>query len=155
MNFHLFRAASATVFAFAALCLLGPPAAFAQASLPSKLVVGVYNRTYLVQAFYRSPAWAAKMQALMEERNKAAGGTDLDAVDRLDKELANAQALAQKQLAGEAPLKNILDALKGQWAAIAQETRVDLIVSEPVYAGPGAAFVDVTPAMVKHLTAKN
>ena len=155
MKFHPPRAVLALALAVAALPLVAPPAAFAQASVPSKLVVGVYNRTYLVQAFYRSPAWAAKMKRLAEERNAAAAASKLDEVDRLDKELADAQALAQKQLAGEASLKNILDPLKPQWAAIAQETGVDLIVQEPVYAGPGAAFVDVTPAIVKRLLAKN
>jgi len=149
------RLALSSALALAALGLLAPPAAFGQASVPSKLVVGVFNRTYLVQAFYRSPAWAAKMTSLAEARNAAAAASKLDEVDRLDKELAGAQALAQKQLAGEAPLKNILDQLQPQWAAIAQETGVDLIVPEPVYAGPGAAFVDVTPAIVKRLMAKN
>ncbi len=150
MNHHLFRAAFAPAAALFVLCLAGFPQARAQ-DIEKKVTVGVFSRAYLVQAFYRSDAWKTKMQSLVEQRNQAAAASDVSAVDRLDKQLSDAQTLAQRQLSGAAPLTNIYDALKDQWAAIAKEAGVDVIVEPPLYVTPGSVLTDVTPVMVKHL----
>lgn len=86
---------------------------------------------------------------MSEERNKAAAASDNATVDRIDRELADLQTLAQRQLAGDASLKNIFDLLKGDWPAIAKETGVDIIVDAPLYQGPTVRVIDVTPAVVK------
>ncbi len=150
MKHHLVRAAFASAVALFVFCLAGLPQAHAQ-GVEKKVTVGVFSRAYLVQAFYRSDAWKTKMQSLGEQRNQAAAASDVAAVDRLDKQLSDAQTLAQRQLSGTAPLTNIYDALKDQWAAIAKEAGVDVIVEPPLYVTPGSVLSDVTTVMVKHL----
>jgi hypothetical protein len=151
MKLHTFRAASVSAVALLALSLFCSPGARAQGGVEKRLTVGIFSRAYLVQAFYRSEAWKAKMQSLAVQRNQAAAASDISTVDRVDKELNDAQTLAQRQLAGTAPLTNIYDVLKDQWAAIAQEAGVDIIVEPPLYITPGSALIDVTPVIVKHL----
>jgi hypothetical protein len=153
MNIRYSRTAAVCASALTVCLLLAPPAARAQSGVERKLTVGVFNRMILVQAFYRSDAWKAKVQELMNARNAAAVASDLLKVDQLDRELADMQTLAQRQAAGEAPLKNIYDALKSSWPAIAKEANVDIIVESPVYLVPGSVLVDVTPVMIKRLKA--
>ncbi|HTX65028.1 MAG TPA: hypothetical protein VMD31_04600 [Opitutaceae bacterium] len=138
--------------AVVAACLLSMPAvARAQSDVERKVTVGIFNRAYLVQTFYRSAAWKAKLTELVAARNDAAVAGDSVKTDAIDKQLADMQSLAQRQLAGAAPLTNIYDALKGEWAAIAREAKVDIIVEPPLYVVPGSVLTDVTPVMIKHL----
>ena len=155
MHLYPFRAASVCAVAAVIVGLCCPPAVRAQSDVARKLTVGIFNRTYLVQAYYRSEAWKAKVLELITARNDAATTSNLAKVDQIDKELANLQTLAQRQLTGDAPLTNIMDVLKDKWPAIAQEAGVDVIVAQPIYAAPGAALVDVTAAMVRHFPKKN
>jgi hypothetical protein len=148
---HRFRTAAVCAAALTALLFCAPPPARAQSNVESRLTVGIFSRSFLVQTFYRSNVWKKKMQDLMSARNEAAVASDSLKVDRIDRELANMQSLAQRQLTGDAPLTNIYDALKNDWPAIATEAKVDIIVEPPVYLTPGATLVDVTPVMVKHL----
>jgi hypothetical protein len=151
MQIHLSRPAAACTAALAAFLFCAPPAARAQSGVETKLTVGIFSRSFLVQSFYRSEAWKSKMQELMTTRNAAAVNSDSLKVDQIDRQLAEAQTLAQRQLAGEAPLTNIFDLLKSAWPAIAREAKVDIIVEPPLYVNPGSALVDVTPIMVRHL----
>jgi Skp family chaperone for outer membrane proteins len=148
---HRFRAAALGAAALIACLACLPPAARAQSGVEKKLTVGVFNRVYVVQTYYRSGAWRAKLQELMNARNAAAISSDSLKVEQLDKQLAALQTLAQEQLAGTAPLTNIYDALKGEWPAIAREANVDVIVEPPLYLVPGSVLVDVTSTVVKHL----
>jgi len=142
-------AAALLMFSFASA-----PAARAQAAPDTKVTIGVFSRTMVVQVYYRSEIWRAKVQAMGEERNKAASAGDNATVDRIDRELTVLQALAQRQLAGEASLKNIYDVVRSDWPAIAQETGVDIIVEAPLYQGPTIRVTDVTPAIVKRFGVK-
>jgi hypothetical protein len=126
----------------------------AQSAAESKVTVGIFSRTTVVQVFYRSAIWKAKMQAKLDEQNKAVTGGDAAKADQIDRELTAMQALAQKQLTGDAPLKNILDELKEDWPAIAKEAGVDLIIEAPLYQATGARVIDVTPSIVKRLMAR-
>ena len=146
--------ATAIAATFIALLFALPPAARAQPAPDAKVTIGIFSRTMVVQVYYRSEIWRAKVQAMGEERNKAASAGDNATVDRIDRELTALQALAQRQLAGEASLKNIYDVVKSDWPAIAQETGVDIIVEAPLYQGPTIRVTDVTPAIVKRFSAK-
>ena len=130
------------------------PAIRAQPAPEPKVTIGIFSRTMVVQVYYRSEVWKAKVQAMSDERNKAAAAGDNATVDRIDQQLATLQSLAQKQLAGEASLKNIYDVVKADWPAIAQETGVDIIVEAPLYQGPATRVSDVTPAIVKRFGLK-
>jgi hypothetical protein len=139
---------------FVALLFASPPAARAQSAPDAKVTIGIFSRTMVVQIYYRSEIWKAKVRAMSEDRNTAAASGDNATVDRIDRELTALQALAQKQLAGEASLKNIYDVVKADWPAIAQETGVDIIVEAPLYQGPTTRVTDVTPAIVKRFALK-
>lgn len=151
MQIHLSRTAAACLTASVAFLFCAPPAVRAQSGVESKLTVGVFSRAYLVQSFYRSEAWKKKMQELISARNEAAVNSDSLKVDQIDRELADMQTLAQRQLSGAAPLTNIYELLKAAWPAIAKEAKVDVIVEPPLYLVPGSALVDVTPIMVRYL----
>jgi hypothetical protein len=140
---------------FMAFFFASAPAARAQPGPDSKVTIGIFSRTMVVQVYYRSEIWKAKVQAMSDERNKAATNGDTVTIDRIERELTALQALAQKQLAGEASLKNIYDVVKADWPAIAHEAGVDIIVEAPLYQGPTTRVIDVTPAIVKRFVKKN
>ena len=153
MKSYTFQA-TAIAATFIALLFALPPAARAQPAPDAKVTIGIFSRTMVVQVYYRSELWKAKVQAMSDERNKAASAGDNANVDRIDRELTALQALAQRQLAGEASLKNIYDVVKSDWPAIAQETGVDIIVEAPLYQGSTIRVTDVTPAIVKRFGVK-
>jgi len=154
MKLNLFPATSISAIAFMLFIFGLAVPARAQFGPETKLTVGVFSRAPVVQAFYRSAIWNAKLQAMLDERNKAVAGGDGEKLDAIDKQLNAMQALAQQQLAGEASLKNILDPLAAEWAAIAKEADVDIIVERPIYLASGSGVTDVTPFIVKRLTAR-
>lgn len=154
MKLSLFPAASVGVVALVGLLFGSPPPARAQSGAEAKLTVGVFSRAVVVQVFYRSEVWKARMQAMVEEQNKAVTAGDATKADQIDRELNAMQARAQKQLAGDAPLTNIYDLLQPEWAAIAREAGVDMIVETPLYQATGARVVDVTPFIVKRFPVK-
>ncbi len=148
----IFRFRTAAAGAVVVASLFFPAAGLrAQTGADTQLTVGIFSRTYVVQAFYRSAAWKNRMVKLVQERNDAAIAGDTAKVDKIDQELGNIQTLARQQAAGEAPLTNIFEALKDEWPAIAQEAKVDIIIDPPVYLKPGSALVDVTSYIVNHL----
>lgn len=140
------------VAAFAVLPWSLAVPASAQPAPITELKVGTFNRAYVVRAYYSSNAWKRKLQDMMNRRNQAAIAGSTDTVDRLDHEMRAMQALAQRQLSGDAPLTNIYEALKSDWPAIAKEAGVDVIVASPLYLAPGAVLQDVTPAIIRHLS---
>lgn len=154
MKPHPSPAALACAAAVVGLLSCTLPWARAQSGAESKVTVGIFSRTTVVQVFYRSAIWKAKMQAKLDEENKAVAAGDATKADQIDRERAAMQALAQKQLTGDAPLKNILDELKEDWPAIAKEAGVDIIVEAPLYHATGARVVDVTPSIVKRFVAR-
>ncbi|HUJ43052.1 MAG TPA: hypothetical protein VLW52_05530 [Opitutaceae bacterium] len=154
MQTHSFPTAFARALSVGALLVGFLPGIRAESGVEFKVTVGVFSRAPVVEAYYRSAAWKARMQAKIQEGNQAAVAGDGTKADQIDREINAMQALAQKQLTGEAPLKNILDLLSADWPAIAKEAGVDMIVETPLYQAMGARVVDVTPAIVKRLQAK-
>jgi hypothetical protein len=153
MKLHFFQT-TAVAAAFIAFLFASLTAARAQPAPEAGVTVGIFSRTMVAQVYYRSEVWKAKVKAMSDERNRAAAAGDSATVDRIERELTTLQALAQRQLAGEASLKNIYDVVKADWPAIAQEAGVDIIVESPLYQGPTIRVIDVTPAIVKRFGAK-
>ena len=154
MQPHSFPTALGRTLSVASLLAGLLPCLRAESGVESKVTVGIFSRATVVQVFYRSEVWKAKVQAKIQEGNQAAVAGDAAKADQIDRELNAMQALAQKQLTGEAPLKNILDLLKDDWPAIAKEAGVDIIIEAPLYQATGARVVDVTPAILKRFAAK-
>lgn len=152
MKYPCRRAVILWTTAFVVLPFALPVPTFAQSGPITELKVGTFSRAYVVRAYYNSNAWRKKLQDMMNRRNQAALASDTDTVDRLDNEMRSMQALAQRQLSGDAPLTNIYEALKSEWPAIAKEAGVDVIVASPLYLAPGAVLQDVTPVIIRHLS---
>jgi hypothetical protein len=130
--------------------ITGAPAA----SVSAGVRVGTFQRGSLIMAFYRSASWSAKLSGLMDQRNQAATTGDLATVDQIEGQIRTMQELADKQLAGKAPIDNIYEQLKPMWAEIAREANVQLIVADPLYLDPAAPVVDITPYLLKRFPPK-
>ncbi len=113
--------------------------------------VGTFQRKEVLVAFYRSEHWDRQLRAMMAEAKKAKADGDDKKVAELEAKGAGLQAEAHRQLAGQAPLTNVLAHLKKEFGAVARETNVALIVEEPLYRDPSVQVVDVTPLLVKRM----
>ncbi|MGA2438233.1 MAG: hypothetical protein ABSF57_06940 [Acidobacteriaceae bacterium] len=125
----------------------------AQCGMAQTVKVGTFDKTSIVVAFYRSPMWSAKINAALAEREKARAAGDQKRVDELSKWGQDQQELAHKQLAGEAPIDNILEMMKPMFAAVAAQAHVASIVPEVSGADKTAATVDVTDLLLDQLQA--
>jgi len=108
------------------------------AALPcvaQKVRVGTFDRASLLVAYYKNsnPYFRKEMEALTGAEKKGAGF----------------QELAHQQLSGEAPIDNILEALRPALAEVAHTARVDQIAGQIVYQGVGVETVDITGALVE------
>jgi len=151
MNTLAFRRAGTGVAVLVVLLAFGTIPVRAQPA-PPKVTVGIFSRGLVVQSFYRSATWKAQAQAMVEKRNEAASKGDLGMVGQLDQELEFYSKLPLEQMAGKAPLKNIYEALKNAWPAIAKEVGADMIVETPLYQSSSAHVVDATPAITRYLS---
>jgi hypothetical protein len=115
------------------------------------LRVGTFQRTEVLVAFYHSEFWHHELQGMMAEAKKAKADGDQKKVADLEAKGAALQAEAHRQLTGKAPLTNLLDHLKKEFAAVAKEGGVTLIVEEPLFRDPSIEVVDITPLLVKRL----
>ena len=148
MKLNFFPAASVRAIAFMLLVFGLALPARAQFGPDTALRVGVFSRALVVQAFYRSSIWNAKLQTMLAERNKAVTGGDATKLDAIDRELNELQSLAQRQVDGDAPLTNILGPLAAEWPAIAKEAGVDIIVERPIVVSGGKAALGRPPETV-------
>ena len=154
MKLNLFPAASVRAIAFMLLVFGLALPVRAQFGPETTLRVGVFSRALVVQAFYRSAIWNAKLQTMLAERNQAVKGGDAAKLDAIDRELNDMQSLAQRQVNGDAPLNNILEPLAAEWPAIAKEAGVDIIIERPIFLTPGSGVTDVTPFIVRRFTGR-
>jgi hypothetical protein len=132
----------------AAVCLSAPLFA-AQAQTDR---VGTFDKQSIVIAFYRSPMWAATMKEHVAARDSAKRSGDTTRVRELEAWGAGHQELAHQQLAGNAPLTNIVDALQPALDSIRQVEHLRAIVPAPV-ADARVAVIDVTPQLLDWLKA--
>ena len=132
----------------AAACLVLP----LSNARPQAERVGTFDRRSIVIAFYRSPQWAVTMRRQVAARDSAKQAGDTARVRELEQWGAGHQELAHQQLHSDAPLTNILDALRPAFDSIEKAMNLRAIV-----AGPGAKgrveSVDVTLLLLDWLKA--
>ena len=136
------------------LAAAGLLAALAVAQAPAQTVrVGTFHKPSIVVAFYRSPLWAESLKAKMAEMAVAKAANDTKKVQELDAWGNAHQETAHQQLAGEAPITNILEALAPGLPEIAKKARVAMIVADLPYADSSVETVDVTDMLLDWLKA--
>jgi hypothetical protein len=136
------------------LAAVGLIAALAVAQAPAQTVrVGTFHKASIVVAFHRSPLWADSLKAKMAEMAAAKAANDTKKVQELDAWGNARQETAHQQLAGEAPITNILEALAPAWLEIARKARVAMIVADLPFADSSVQTVDVTEALLDWLKA--
>ena len=114
--------------------------------------VGVFKRTDLLVAFYKSPAWLSHLTGLIQQREEAKARGDAEKVKEIEAQGAREQEHAHKQLVGEARLDNIMKHMKEQLPGIAREAGVSLIVERPLYSSADVELVDVTELLTESLS---
>lgn len=129
------------------VCTMLPVAAHAQTER-----LGTYKPQSIVVAFYRSPIWAATLKERIAARDSAKQSGNTARVRELEAWGADHQEIAHQQLAGSAPLTNILDALKPALDSIAKAERLRAIIPAPAKQ-TSAELVDITPALLDWLKA--
>lgn len=117
------------------------------------LRVGTFQKQAVVVAFYRSPVWAETMKGKLAERDAAKKANDNAKVQELETWGAGHQELAHHQLAGEAPITNIMEALAPAFPEIARRAGVNLIAPDLAFADPTVQKVDITDLLLTHLNA--
>lgn len=110
--------------------------------------VGVFDERSLVLAYYRSGVHNDAIKAKVEELGRAKAAGDSVKVAALEKWGAEQQELAHSQLAGQAPITNILEYLKQFLPDVAQAAGVDVIPGSTLYLGSRVEKVDITDLLV-------
>ena len=114
--------------------------------------VGTFDRKSIVIAFYRSPMYAVTLREHIAARDSAKRIGDSARVRELETWGARQQETAHEQLAGDAPIANILDALRPAFDSITRAARLRTIIAAPFKDTP-ADVVDITPALLDWLQA--
>ena len=136
------------------LAAIGLIAALAVAQAPAQTVrVGTFHKASIVVAFYRSPLWAENLKVKMAEMAAAKAANDTKKVQELDAWGNAHQETAHQQLAGEAAITNILEALAPGLPEIAKKARVSMIVADLPYADSSVQSIDVTEMLLGWLKA--
>ena len=136
------------------LAILGLIAGLAHSATAAEPVrVGTFHQQAIVVAYYRSPLWAETLKQKFAERAAAKQAGDEKKVKELEAWGGAAQELTHRQLAGSAPLTNILEALQPAFAEISQKEHLARIVSGSAPADPAVQTVDVTDQLLDWLTA--
>ena len=134
------------------LAAAGLIAALAVAQAPAQTVrVGTFQKASVVVAFYRSPLWAESLKVKTAEMATAKTANDTKKVQELNAWGTAHQELAHRQLAGEAPITNILEALAPAWPEVAKKARVAMIVADLPYVDSSVEKVDVTEMLLDWL----
>lgn len=113
--------------------------------------VGTFHKPSVVVAFYRSPQWASVIQTKVAELQEAKKANDTKRAEELDAWGKTQQELAHKQLTGEAPITNILEALAPAFPEVARKAQVAVITPDLPYADRAVEQVDVTDLLVDWL----
>jgi hypothetical protein len=150
------------VFTIAFILASLPFAAGAQAPAPSSTsaaaqsipVVGTFDKTSIVLAFYRSPLWAAILADRRFELNAVKAANDTARAKELEKYGAESQDLAMNQVMGKAPIDNILAVLQPEFKELSSRMKLSAIVDSSA-ADPKAATVDVTSLLMDWLKASS
>lgn len=114
--------------------------------------IGTVDRPSLVVAYYRSALWSDVMKAKLSEQAEAKKANDAQKVKELESWGQESQALTHRQVAGAAPIDNIIEALRPAFVEIAQKEKVQAIVTESVYL-VNVETVDLTDQVLEWLKA--
>jgi|GEM_PF-2462172 len=120
----------------------------------AKIRVGTFERQGLLVAYYGSTHFDKIMKGWKAELDKAKKAGDEAKAKEIEERGAATQELAHKQLAGEAPLTNILEHLEDDMPKIAQLAGVQMIVETPLFSDGSVELVDITKQMAKCFKAK-
>lgn len=123
------------------------------AAMAQTVRVGTFHKPSIVTAYYRSQMWADTLKSKLAEMQVARNTNDTKKAAELDGWGEAHQELAHRQLAGDAPIANILEALSPGLAEIAQKARVVMVVGELPYADATVETVDVTDLLLDWLKA--
>jgi len=139
------------LFRFVLVATLGIPGVPSATAQVTK--VGTFDRQSIVMAFYASPLWSAVLKEKLAERDAAKASGDQERVKELDRWGQEQQKLALRQLAGNAPIENILELMKPMLAAVAAQAQVTTVVPEKPGVNKNVAAVDVTGLLLDQLQA--
>jgi hypothetical protein len=128
------------------------PAAAPEIPAKSTAVVGTFDRSSIVLAYYRSPLWDAILADRRFELKAAKAANDSARAKELEKYGAESQDLAMQQVAGKAPIDNILAVLQTEIKDLTTRLKLSVVVDSST-ADPGGASVDVTPLLLDWLKA--
>jgi hypothetical protein len=136
-----------TVSLLACTLLFGATGVIAQAPR-----VGTFDRQAIVVAFYGSPQWAEVLREKQIELKAAQQANDQKKVDELNKWGGESQELAQRQLAGHAPIDNILKAMAPAIQDICKAENLSKVIPASA-SDPASQTVDVTLELLDWLKA--
>ena len=115
--------------------------------------VGTFHKASVAVAYYRSPLWAETLKSQMAAMQAAKRANDTQKVKELEEWGGKRQEIAHRQLTGEAPITNILEALTPAFPEIARQARVAIVVADLPYADASVRTVDVTDSILDWLKA--
>jgi hypothetical protein len=115
-------------------------------------VIGTFDRSSIVLAYYRSPLWSAILADRRFELKTVKAANDTARAKELEKYGGESQELAMKQLDGKAPIDNILAVLQPEFTELASKMKLSAIVESPA-PGVKVATVDVTSLLMDWLKA--
>jgi hypothetical protein len=113
--------------------------------------IGTFDRRSIVIAFYRSPSWNATVTEKKQSLEKARKAGDEAKIRELESWGATSQNLAHEQLAGNAAITNILEALKPSFTALEKSLGLSDVI--PAAGNPKQPSVDVTGQLLDWLKA--
>jgi hypothetical protein len=131
-----------------------PPATQAASLAAATPVVGTFDRSSIVLAYYRSPLWAAILANRRFELKTVKAGNDTARAKELEKYGAESQELAEQQVFGKAPIDNILAVLEPEFKELTGRMKLSSIV-ESASADPKAATVEVTSLLMDWMKASS
>jgi len=131
------------------LTILAPAllAACAGSAAPAPATVATFERKPVLIAYYHSTWLAASMRKLVAECTEARARGDDAAVADCERRGAEHQEVAHRQMAGTAPLDNVMEVLAPHFPEVARAVGATTVVErgqEPA----GAMTVDVTERLV-------
>jgi hypothetical protein len=109
--------------------------------------VATFARTPILVAYYKSAHRAEIMRALVAERDAAKARGDAAAAEACERRGAESQEHAHRQLAGDAPLDNVLALLQPHLHEVAAAVGATTVV-EAGQEPRGSNAVDVTDRLV-------
>jgi len=113
--------------------------------------IGSFDRQAIALAYYRSPLFAAELAQHRADLADARRANDAEKIRTLSAWGRQSQELAHKQVFENAPIPNILEALKPAFDDLEKAQHLTSIVSDP--SATSAESVDVTPQLLDWLKA--